>query len=109
MNSGRARVTGTYWHDTRRIVLQAGISLAAAIIMASAALDAVSADQPRREIIPGSELMTSQERERYRKRIRGAKTPDEEQKVRSEHLHQVRERARLRGLRLPEESKEAGK
>jgi hypothetical protein len=110
MNSGMARVGGTYWRDTRRTVLQAGISLAAAIIMASAALDVAGADQPvKREIIPGSELMTSQERERYRQRIRGAKTPDEEQKVRSEHLHQVRERARLRGLRLPEDSKEAGK
>lgn len=109
MNSGMARDGRTYWHDTRRTVLQAGISLAAAIIMASAALDAVGAEQLRREIIPGSELMTSQERERYRQRIRGARTPDEEQKVRSEHLQQVRERARLRGLRLPEDSKEAGK
>jgi hypothetical protein len=109
MNSRMAKVGGTYWRDTRRTVLQAGISLVAAIIMASAALDAVGAEQPKREIIPGSELMTSQERERYRQRIRGAKTPDEEQKVRSEHLHQVRERARLRGLRLPEDPKGAGK
>ncbi|MGQ0524773.1 MAG: hypothetical protein ACT4P8_14075 [Betaproteobacteria bacterium] len=104
-----AKDGGTYWHDKRRTMLQAGISLAAAIIMASAALDAVGADQLKREIIPGSELMTSQERERYRQRIRNAKTPDEEQKVRSEHLHQVRERARLLGLRLPEDPKEAGK
>ncbi|HET9663594.1 MAG TPA: hypothetical protein VFP00_05140 [Burkholderiales bacterium] len=110
MNTGVAGDMGTYWRDTRRMVLQAGISLAAAIIMASAAVDAVGADQPvKREIIPGSELMTSQERERYRERIRGAKTPEEEQKVRSEHLHQVRERARLRGLRLPEDSKEMRK
>jgi hypothetical protein len=91
------------------MVLQGAISLAAAITMASAALDAVGPDQPRREIIPGSELMTSQERERYRQRIRGAKTPDEEQKVRSEHLRQVRERARLRGLRLPQDPNEAVK
>src|SRR5688500_3958239 len=88
------------------VLLQGGISIAAAIVMASAAFDAAGADQPiKREIIPGSELMTPQERERYRQRIRGAKTPEQEQKVRGEHLQQVRERARLRGLRLPDEAK----
>ncbi|HSN41893.1 MAG TPA: hypothetical protein VLT92_17090 [Burkholderiales bacterium] len=58
----------------------------------------------KREIIPGSELMTSQERERYRQRMRSAKTPEAQQQVREEHLRQVRERARLRGLRLPEDA-----
>lgn len=91
-------------------LLQIGISFVAVLIMSAAALDAVGAEQPvKREIIPGSELMTPQERDRYRQRIRGAKTPEEEQKVRSEHLHQVRERARLRGLRLPEDARESGK
>lgn len=56
----------------------------------------------KREIIPGSELMTPQERERYRQRMRNAKTPQEQEKVRAEHTGQMRERARLRGLRLPE-------
>lgn len=56
----------------------------------------------KREIIPGSELMTSQERERYRQRIRRAKTPQEEEKVRADHYRQMQERARLRGLRLAE-------
>lgn len=56
----------------------------------------------KREIIPGSELMTHQERERYRQRMRSAKTPQEQEKVRAEHTGQMRERARLRGLRLPE-------
>jgi hypothetical protein len=96
--------------DTRGLLLQIGISIAAAVIMAFAAFGAAGAEQPvKREIIPGSELMTPQERERYRQRVRGAKTPEEEQKVRSEHLHQVRERARLRGLRLPDDAKESGK
>ena len=56
----------------------------------------------KREIIPGSELMTSQERERYRQRIRGAKSTDEETRIRTQHVEQMRERARLRGLRLAE-------
>ena len=56
----------------------------------------------KREIIPGSELMTSQERERYRRRIRAAKGPADEEKVRSDHTAQMRERARVRGLQLRE-------
>jgi hypothetical protein len=87
-------------------VIRIAISVAAAMVMASAALDA--ADQPqspaKREIIPGSELMTPQERERYRQRIRNAGSPEAEQKVRADHVSQMRERARLRGLRLPETS-----
>ncbi|CAN0508245.1 unnamed protein product [Phaeothamnion confervicola] len=56
-----------------------------------------------REVIPGSELMTHQERERYRRRLRGAKSPADAQQIQGEHVRQMRERARLRGLRLPEE------
>ena len=110
MTSGRTKSDGAALRDSRSRMLQIGISVAAAIIMASAAFDATSTEQPvKREIIPGSELMTPQERERYRQGIRGAKTPEEEQKVRSEHLHRVRERARLRGLRLSDDAKESGK
>lgn len=79
------------------------IAAAAAGVMASAALDAIGESGPvKREIIPGSELMTPQERERYRQRMRTAKTPEAEAQVRDEHLRQVRERARLRGLRVPD-------
>ena len=56
----------------------------------------------KREIIPGSELMTAQERERYRQRIRAAKTYAEEEKVRGDHDRAIRERARVRGLQLRE-------
>jgi hypothetical protein len=59
----------------------------------------------RREIIPGSELMTPRERERYRQRVRAAKSADEEARVREQHVVQMRERARLRGLRLPDTPK----
>ena len=64
----------------------------------------------KREIIPGSELMTSQERERYRQRIRAAKSPAEEDQVRGDHTAQIRERARVRGLQLrePEPPKQSG-
>lgn len=54
----------------------------------------------QREIIPGSELMTSQEREAYRRRYAAAKTDEERAKVRAEHVKAMEERARLRGLQL---------
>lgn len=76
----------------------------------TAAPPAGQAAPVKREIIPGSELMTSQERERYRQRIRAAKSPAEEDKVRSDHTAQMRERARVRGLQLrePEPPRQAG-
>ena len=62
---------------------------------------AEKSDQPiQREIIPGSELMTSGERERYRQRMRAAGTPDRQAEVREQHVRQMRQRARLRGLEL---------
>jgi hypothetical protein len=54
----------------------------------------------KREIIPGSELMTSQEREAYRSRYAAAKSEAERQKVRADHVKAMEERARLHGLQL---------
>jgi hypothetical protein len=59
-----------------------------------------------REIIPGSELMSAPERERYRQRMRAAASAEERNKVREEHVKQMRERARVRGLRLAEPVKQ---
>jgi hypothetical protein len=86
------------------------IALAAAAVMIAAALDA-GAQQVRereqtqqrvrqREIIPGSELMTSKEREDYRRRYAAAKTDADREKVRADHIAAMQERARLRGLQL---------
>ena len=80
-----------------------------------AGVGALAADQGavapppiKREIIPGSELMTHQERERYRQRMRGAKTAEDRDKVRADHLRRMEERARLRGLRLPATPSQGG-
>ncbi len=54
----------------------------------------------KREIIPGSELMTTQERERYRLRLRGAGTSGERERLRAEHVRAMEDRAQLRGLQL---------
>jgi hypothetical protein len=58
------------------------------------------AREGKREIIPGSELMTSREREDYRRRYAAAKTDAARETVRAEHVKVVEERARLRGLQL---------
>ena len=54
----------------------------------------------KREIIPGSELMTAEEREAYRRRYAAAKTDAERDQVRADHVKAMEERARLRGLQL---------
>lgn len=93
------------------------ISISTAAVMLAAALDGTAQQQAQqreqvqqrtqerarqREIIPGSELMTSKEREDYRRRYAAAKTDEERAKVRAEHVTAMRERARLRGLQLAE-------
>ena len=94
-----------------RVVVSAG----AAAVMLAAAIDVAGQQQSqsreqaqartqeragKREIIPGSELMTAKEREDYRRRYAAAKTDPEREKVRSDHIKAMEERARLRGLRL---------
>ncbi len=74
-----------------------------ALALSCAALPPVAAADPvpvQREIIPGSELMTTQERERYRLRLRGAGTPEERERLRAEHVRAMQERAQLRGLQV---------
>ena len=80
-----------------------------AALVSCTALGASAPEPPAppvaREIIPGSELMTSQEREQYRQRTRAARTPEEQTQIREQHVKQIRERARLRGLDLAQPPK----
>ena len=102
------------------------ISVVAAALTTWAALDALAQQQVRerervqqrtqeragkREIIPGSELMTPREREDYRRRYAAAGTDAEREKVRADHIAAMQERARLRGLQivLPEPARNSGK
>ena len=97
------------------IVVRIIISVSTAAVMLAAAIDAGAQQQAqqreqvksrtqeragKREIIPGSELMTSKEREDYRRRYAAAKTEAEKEKVRADHIKAMEERARLRGLQL---------
>lgn len=80
----------------------------AAAIFAGAPSVAAAASEPapvKREIIPGSELMTSQERDQYRQRQRGAKSEAQREQQRAEHVKAMEERARLRGLQVVDPSR----
>lgn len=69
---------------------------------------AAAAESPavQREIIPGSELMTTQEREQYRVRQRGASTAEERERLRAEHVQAMEERAKVRGLKVSDPTRE---
>jgi len=113
-----------------RTLIEAAIALLAAAVLLATAADLgaqgsgaplddsfrfAQAKQPmndrarKREIIPGSELMTSAEREQYRRRMAAAGSDAERARVRAEHVKQMQERARLRGLRLvdPNEARQS--
>lgn len=79
---------------------------AALVLLPAAALMAAEPGPVAREIIPGSELMTAQERKQYRLRLHGAGTAEERERLRAEHMRAMQERARLRGLSVSDPSRE---
>ena len=58
--------------------------------------------EKQQEQIYGNQLMTEQEREEYRARMRAAKTYEEQEQIRLEHHNRMTERAKEQGLSLPE-------
>jgi hypothetical protein len=59
-------------------------------------------DQLQDRQIYGSQLMTQQERNEYRARMRAAKTVQEREQIRNEHHERMKERAKERGVTLPD-------
>jgi hypothetical protein len=81
-------------------------TFAAALLTLSAGALAQSGTQGSTraaEPIFGSQLMTQQERNEYRGRMRAAKTDEERAAIRAEHHQQMVERAKERGQNLPPE------
>lgn len=76
--------------------------LAAALLAIGGPAAAAERAAPQRERIYGSDLMTHAERERYRARLRHAKTDEAANKVRGDHNRAMQQRARKRGVTLPE-------
>ena len=54
--------------------------------------------------IYGWQMMTREEMEQYRNRIRNAKTAEEREQIRKEHHEQMVQRAKERGMKLPDEA-----
>ena len=57
----------------------------------------------RDQDIYGSEMMTSEERNEYRQKMRAAGSAEERERLRAEHHEQMKERAQARGMTLPDQ------
>lgn len=72
------------------------------LALAASAVTAQGPQPPTRQRIYGSELMTQQERNEHRARIRSSRTQQEREHIRAEHHRRMQERAKARGLSLPD-------
>ncbi len=80
----------------------AGPLVLAIVIALSGTIGAASAQQPQKEPIYGSRLMSPQERLEHRERMRNAATAEEREQVRLEHHQAMQARAKARGITLPD-------
>lgn len=60
------------------------------------------------EQVYGSQLMTQQERNEYRTRMRAAKSVEEQEQIRSEHHERMKERAKAQNMTLPDMPPQGG-
>lgn len=82
----------------------AGVSLPTLAADQTRARDQTKAqDRLRDQDIYGSQLMTAQERDEHRNRMRAAKTEQERERIRAEHHEQMKARAKERGVTLPDQ------
>jgi hypothetical protein len=85
------------------------LSLAAGTLAFSIGVAAAADPNPAQqqiqaqEQIYGSQIMTQQERDAFRMKMRGAKTPEEREQIRLEHHEKMKKIAKERGLTLPDE------
>jgi len=77
-------------------------AMAAAMLMMTATLFAAEQSTPKSEPIYGYRMMSDQERNEYRERMRNARSGQERQAVRDEHRKLMEARAKERGVTLPE-------
>jgi hypothetical protein len=78
--------------------------LPAGIILAADSPQAQTKNQTQQqEQIYGSQLMTQQERNEYRAKMRTSKTAEERERIRKEHHEAMKVRARERNMTLPDE------
>ncbi|HJQ61559.1 MAG TPA: hypothetical protein VJ834_01765 [Burkholderiales bacterium] len=94
----------------RRHVLGLAIAGAFMVVGGPAALAQQSADQPaaKREPIYGYRMMSPEERDEYRAKMRSTHSAEERQAIRDEHHAAMVERAKERGITLPDRPTGAG-
>ena len=63
----------------------------------------VSIGANQQETVYGSQIMTQQERNEYRTKMRAAKTAEEREQIRKVHHERMKERAKALGITLPDE------
>lgn len=85
------------------------VAVTGPVLAAEQQREQVQAETQTRERIYGSELMTPQERNEYRTRMRALKTQEEREQFRKEHHEQMKERAKQRGVTLPDEPPAQGR
>lgn len=71
--------------------------------------DRLQTQDQLRDQIYGSQLMTDQERNEFRARMRAAKTAEERERIRNEHHERMKIRAQEQGVTLPDEPPMRGK
>ena len=91
-------------------MIRSQILMAAAVITLALGASTVSGQQNRPDTMPiyGSQLMTVQEQNEYRERIRTAKTEEERNQIRAEHHQEMQARAAAQGVTLSEIEPAAG-
>jgi len=87
--------------------------LAGALVFADAPAEAAEQERSKDKIqsqtqdqerIFGNQLMTDNERNEYRERMRAAKTAQEREKIRNQHHERMVARAKEKGVTLPDET-----
>jgi hypothetical protein len=64
--------------------------------------------QTRDRDVYGSQLMTTEERNEYRAKMRAAKTAQEREQIRKEHHERMKMRAKEKGVTIPDQPPERG-
>lgn len=91
-------------HKTLMISAVAGVfALSTGAAIAQDAAQNTQAQTQEQQQIFGSQLMTAEERNEYRAKMRAAKTLEEREQIRREHHERMLERAKEMGVTLPDE------
>ena len=90
-------------HTLLIAIMAAAMTVGAAAVSQAAEQQAAKPAAKKAQPIYGSQMMTPQERNEYRARMRAAKTREERDAVRAEHHKVMQERAKERGVTLPDQ------